>query len=59
MLLKTVGSCEGKDKILRRGLLLMGEKLGRKKGGGELKCEEKRRRDHRAQGISILIDLCL
>lgn len=59
MLLKTVGSCEGKDQILRRGLLLIGEKQGGREGGGEQKCEEKRRRDNRAQGISILIDLCL
>lgn len=60
MLMRTTGSCEGKDTNMRWGSAAAAAARGETgKEGRGLKCEGKRRRDRRVQAISILIDLCL
>lgn len=58
VLLRTAGSCEGKDKNMRRGSDAAGREAGREESWRRWKMR-KRRRDRGAQGISILIDLWL
>ncbi len=57
-LLRTVGSCEGKDKTMRRGSAAAQGEAGRE-GEGLKEEDEEEEEDREAVGISILIDLCL